>query len=83
MGGPIAFLPARDHRWRAGESGRARQGGGGCSLGAKQEVAQHLFLGTQRGSGQPAVCVFRNVFCFKQDLHPDGRCDILPLLQMF
>lgn len=55
-GGPIAFLPARDHQWRAGESGRVRRGGG-YSLSAKQEVAQHLFLGTQRGSGQPAVCV--------------------------
>lgn len=31
-------------------------GGGGYSLSAKQEVAQHLFLGIQEGSGQPAVC---------------------------
>lgn len=31
-------------------------GGGGYSLSAKQEVAQHLFLGIQKGSGQTAVC---------------------------
>lgn len=39
--------------WRkwAGE-----KGGGGYSLSAKQEVAQHLFLGIQRGSEWPAVC---------------------------
>lgn len=35
----------------------ASETGGGYSLSAKQEVAQHLFLGTQRGSRQPAVCV--------------------------
>ena len=32
------------------------KGGGGYSLSAKQEVAQHLFLGIQRGSEWPAVC---------------------------
>ena len=55
-GGPDTYLPARVHSWRAGESGRMREGGGGYSLTAKQEVAQHLFLGIQRGSEWPAVC---------------------------
>lgn len=32
------------------------RGGGGYTLTAKQEVAQHLFLGIQKGSEWPAVC---------------------------
>lgn len=46
-------------------------GGGGYSLSAKQEVAQHLFLGIEKGSGRTAVC-----FLMQKDLHPDGKCDI-------
>lgn len=31
--------------------------GGGCSLTAKQEVAQHLFFGIQKETQWPAVCL--------------------------
>lgn len=54
-GGPDTYLPGRDHSWRAGKRASQHRGGG-YSLTAKQEVAQHLLLGIQRGSEQPAVC---------------------------
>ena len=80
--------------WRKWAS---EKGGGGYSLAAKQEVAQHLFLGIQRGTEWPAVCcrvclnaqsatcrqtMWRSSDCFPKSLTSESNCVALLIVSI-
>lgn len=62
-GGPIAFLPARDHQWRAGESGRVRQGAEATVSVLNRKLHNICSLALREGVDSQ-LCVFQNVMCF-------------------
>lgn len=60
----------------------SEKGGWGYSLSAKQEVAQHLFLGIQGGSEWPAVCLRVRLHAKKSCIQADN-VTFLPVSQFF
>lgn len=73
-GGPNTYLPARDHHWRAGESGRVRQGVEAIVSVLNRKLHNICSLAFKRGVDSQ-LCVTECVLMLK-DLYPDRQCDI-------
>lgn len=73
-GGPNTYLPARDHSWRAGESGRVRKGVEAIVSLLNRKLHNICSLAYREGlNGQ--LCVAECVFMHNV-LYPGRQCDI-------